>query len=320
MKNTNPPFQKNNVKFKKLFLFCSCFFKKESITFPCRFSSPFPLILLEDYAPNPMMKNSWIDTHCHLEMIGMDPAFVVEESKKQNLSKIVTIATCYENNEKILQFCQTFPEVYASYGLHPNYVTKEEIEKLKNLPSLLQKNPKILAIGECGYDFFYQKSTPDLQKEAFTLQLGWAVDLKYPLVIHSRNAEAATIETIHPFLSQGLKAVLHSFTSNKDLWAFGIENSFYFSFNGISTYKKSDEIREFLKKTPLDRILLETDSPFLAPGQHRGKTNLPAYIPIIGQILADFLNLPVKEFCQQTTQNALRFYDRLGSSFMAKTS
>ena len=254
------------------------------------------------------MDSYWIDSHCHLEMIEQDTASIIQALEAWQLKKVVTIGTQQANNSSVLKNCEAYPEVYGTYGLHPNHATEEELSALADLPEVLAKNPKICAIGECGFDFFYQHTSYEQQKKAFTLQLEHALALNYPVVIHSRSAEAATIETLEPYLKKGVKAILHSLTSNQELFQFGRAYDLYFSFNGISTYKKSEHLREFLKQTPLERVLLETDAPFLAPGKYRGKTNLPYYVAIVGELLADYLGIKLADFQAITSRNAEAFY------------
>ena len=173
-----------------------------------------------------------------------------------------------------------------------------------------QTHPKIIAIGECGYDFFYNHSDAKEQEIAFTKQLEIAVETGLPVVIHTRNAEKETRKTLEPFLSQGITGVFHCYTSSQELAEFALEAGFYLSFNGIVTFPKSDNVRELLSMTPINRLLLETDAPFLTPVPYRGKKNFPGYLSLVGKYIAEYLTIDESKLAQQVSDNTKTLFHR----------
>ncbi|MBL0691151.1 MAG: TatD family hydrolase [SAR324 cluster bacterium] len=254
---------------------------------------------------------NWIDTHCHLEMIEGDTKDVVSSSMELGVDKMVTIGTSPANNKQVLSNIKKFDNVYGTLGVHPNDANQQAMVYLDGITEELSSNKKILAIGECGFDFFRQQTSLSDQRVVFEKQMQMALELKLPIVIHSRQAEEETIAAMEPYLKKGLKALFHCFTSKDILFELGMRFDSWFSYNAIATFKKGDEIREFLLKTPTDKILIETDSPYLAPAPYRGKGNIPGYVSIIGKELAGFLNIGEAEFMKLTYDNCHTFYDRL---------
>lgn len=253
--------------------------------------------------------NVWIDTHCHLEMLKGSANEIVRQSKLQGVYQCITIGTDEPSNKTILSLITEFDSVWGTLGVHPHEAEKTKENHFEWIFEKAKKHSKIVAIGECGYDFYYNHSPKNIQETAFCKQMEIALDLNLPVVIHTRDAEEQTIQTMKSYVKKGLRGVFHSFTSSQELAIFGIEHGFYFSFNGICTFPKSEEVRNVLKIIPKDQILLETDAPFLTPVPYRGKPNYPGNTAIVGKYIADFLNLPIDEFSNLTKQNTNNLFN-----------
>ncbi len=250
----------------------------------------------------------WVDSHCHLEMLKSDTEKALEESVRQGMKLCITIGTNHEANQKIQRHCRKFDRVFGTYGIHPHGASKFKQEHLEWIESEILKDAKIVGIGECGFDFFYKYSEEADQREAFAAQLGLAAELELPIVIHSRAAEQQTRDVLESFKGKGLSGVVHCFTSSLDQAKYMLDAGFYLSFNGICTYPQANPVREVLNYTPKDRILLETDAPFLSPVPFRGKPNTPGNVSIVGEFVAGFLNIPVERFAEMILQNTLTLF------------
>jgi len=256
-------------------------------------------------------KNDWIDTHCHLNMIDGELSDLISRGFEQGVSQFITIGTDDTSNRWVAECCKTNQSVFGGLGIHPHYASGASKDHFDWIKSEILKNPKILAVGECGFDFYYNRSSLEDQKQVFNEQLELAQELQLPVIIHSREAEEETKDLLMSFPKGSLQGVFHSFTSSLDLAKFALDLGFYLSFNGICTFPKSDLVREVLCYVPLDRILLETDAPFLAPIPYRGKTNVPANIPVIGDFVADLLSSSVEKVSLATSSNARKLFHRI---------
>ena len=253
-------------------------------------------------------KNRWVDTHCHLEMLKEDPAGALEKGREQGLCHSMTIGTNHETNQAVLGLCAQFGDISGALGIHPHYAKDAEPAHFDFIEKNAINNPRIIAIGECGLDFFYTLSEAEPQKEVFVKQLQLAIKHNLPVVIHSRSAEQETLDCLAQVDVSKLRGVFHSFTSSLDMAQKILEMGFYISFNGICTFPKSDEVREVLKQMPLDRILLETDSPYLSPVPFRGKPNVPGNVSVVGEFVADFLGLEAPELAQRCYTNSKQLF------------
>lgn len=271
-----------------------------------------------------------IDTHAHLELFE-DIDKVLENAKAAGVFKIVTIGTSLATSKAAIKIAEKYShegmEIFATCGIHPNDGA-EEVENLglskvmRQLKEIAKSSGKVVGIGECGLDYFTVKSekgkvTSDMEKEfqreLFSAQIKLAIDLDLPLVVHCRNGweEIFRPLSIDYRLSTKLRGVFHSFTGGTDEVKKAIDLGFNISFSGIVTFKNARNIAEAAGKVPMDRILVETDSPFLAPEPARGSQNEPKNVTIIGQFLAKHLNLPVGKIEKLTTSNAASLF-RLG--------
>jgi TatD DNase family protein len=237
---------------------------------------------------------------------------VVAKILHHGIEKMITISTSPDNLDEVISISQTFPEIYCTQGLHPHAGSKwnEEVKShlLKNLRDQT-RNKKIVAIGEIGLDFYYSKSPKEEQLKAFEEQLQIAVDFDLPVVIHSRDADQETMDILSNF-SSGLKrkGVIHSFTSGLELANFALELNFCLGFNGIVTFKNAENVRDALRITPLEKILLETDSPFLTPDPYRGFENAPYYLAFIAEKIARVKGVDIDCMLKHAYDNSVQLF------------
>ena len=245
-----------------------------------------------------------IDSHCHLDhepLLG-DLSNVIKRSKEVGIKKLLTISTSYESFDRIKNIIQKDKMIYGTIGIHPHETTKNKITSdiiVKNIT----ENEKIIGIGETGLDFYYNNSDKNDQINSFKEHIEASIKTNSPLIIHSRDAEVETFEILSKYKNQNLKILMHCFTGSKDFAKKLLTLNAFFSASGIITFKNSLELQETFKFLPLDRILIETDSPFLAPVPNRGKKNEPSFIDYTAQKLADIKNISKSEIANLTTNN-----------------
>ena len=245
-----------------------------------------------------------IDSHCHLDhepLLG-DLSNVIKRSKEVGIKKLLTISTSYESFDRIKNIIQKDEMIYGTMGIHPHETTKNKITSdiiVKNIT----ENEKIIGIGETGLDFYYNNSDKSDQINSFKEHIEASIKTNSPLIIHSRDAEEETFEILSEYKNQNLKILMHCFTGSKDFAKKLLTLNAFFSASGIITFKNSLELQETFKFLPLDRILIETDSPFLAPVPNRGKKNEPSFIDYTAQKLADIKSISKSEIANLTTNN-----------------
>ena len=245
-----------------------------------------------------------IDSHCHLDhepLLG-DLSNVIKRSKEVGIKKLLTISTSYESFDRIKNIIQKDEMIYGTIGIHPHETTKNKITSdiiVKNI----NENEKIIGIGETGLDFYYNNSVKKDQINSFKEHIEASIKTNSPLIIHSRDAEVETFEILSEYKNQNLKILMHCFTGSKDFAKKLLTLNAFFSASGIITFKNSLELQETFKFLPLDRILIETDSPFLAPVPNRGKKNEPSFIDYTAQKLADIKSISKSEIANLTTNN-----------------
>ena len=245
-----------------------------------------------------------IDSHCHLdyEPLLSDLTNVIKRSKEVGIKKLLTISTSYESFDRIKKIIKEDEIIFGTIGIHPHETANNKITSdiiVKNLSN----NPKIIGIGETGLDFYYNNSDKNDQIISFKQHIEASIKTKAPLIIHSRDAEDETFNILNNYKDQNLKILMHCFTGSKDFAKKLLTLNAYFSASGIITFKNSQELQETFKFLPLDRILIETDSPFLAPVPNRGKKNEPSFIDYIAQKLADIRNIAKSDLVNFTTDN-----------------
>ena len=251
---------------------------------------------------------SFIDTHCHLDKLDSTPEAAVNEAKDAGVQQMLTISVDEQSLDFVLNAVRQFPEVYGSVGFHPHDASKLTKSLLQKIRQLAEEQHKLIAIGEIGLDYHYMNSPAEIQQQAFRKQLQLAVELNLPVILHSREAETDTLNILQefPVPSHG---VAHSFTSSIEMARTLVEMGWYLGINGIVTFKNAEDLRKVVRWLPLDRLLLETDSPFLAPTPFRGKPNKPAHIPAIATFIAELREISLEQLSAQTTANAERLFN-----------
>lgn len=244
----------------------------------------------------------WIDNHCHLDP-GADGDAQLAESEQAGVVRFVDVGTDAEKSRQAIATAARHPNrVFATVGVHPHDAT----EGVEALPELLG-SPGVVAVGECGLDYHYDHSPRETQREVFAAQIGLAQEHRLPLVIHTREAWDETFAILD---SEGLpeRTVFHCFTGGPAEAEAGLERGAHLSFSGIVTFKNAGELREALEVAPLDRLMVETDAPFLTPEPFRGDRNTPANIPIVGARMAEVLGIEVATLASQLWQTTHDFY------------
>ena len=251
---------------------------------------------------------SFIDTHCHLDILESTPEETIIEAKQAGVQRMVTIAVDEPSLDFVSSTVQEFPAVYGSVGFHPHDASKLTKSLLQKIRQLAEEQHKLIAIGEIGLDYHYMNSPAEIQQQAFRKQLQLAVELNLPVILHSREAETDTLNILQefPVPSHG---VAHSFTSSIEMARTLVEMGWYLGINGIVTFKNAEDLRKVVRWLPLDRLLLETDSPFLAPIPFRGKPNKPAHIPAIATFIAELREISLEQLSEQTSANAQRLFN-----------
>ena len=245
-----------------------------------------------------------IDSHCHLdhEPLISDLNNVIERPKKMRIKKLLTISTSYESFERVAKIVNKDAIIYGTIGIHP-HETKENKISADFIAKNLAKNSKIIGVGETGLDFFYTNSDKNNQIDSFKVHIEAAIKSNKPIIIHSREAEDETFEILNEYRNKDLKILMHCFTGSKNFAKKLLKLNAYFSASGIITFKNASDLRETFKFLPLDKILIETDSPFLAPVPNRGKKNEPSFIDFTAQKLADIRNISKSDTIISTTDN-----------------
>jgi TatD DNase family protein len=257
-----------------------------------------------------------VDSHCHLDFedFATDLDGLVARARAAGVGRIVSISTRVARRAALLAITERFDDVYCSIGTHPHYAHEELDLSVADLVALT-RHDKTVAIGEAGLDYFYDLSPPEAQARGFRNHIAAARETGLPLVIHSRDADADMAAILEEETGKGaFPAVLHCFTGGRDLAQRAVALGLFISFTGILTFKKSDALRAIAAELPADRILVETDAPYLAPGPHRGKRNEPAFVAETAKVLAQVRNVTLGEIAQQTTENFHRLFNKVPRS------
>ena len=259
------------------------------------------------------MSNKIVDSHCHLNF----PQFkdkldeIVNRALDKGVSKMLTISTKLNEISNLEDISKAYSEVYNSVGVHPH-----ECKNYKDLclEDLLKytKNPKCIGIGESGLDFYYENSPKELQIELFKIHIEAARKSFLPLIVHTRAADRETIEILQNEMKRGKFAgLIHCFSTSRELAEKAIDLGFYISLSGIITFNKSNELRNIVKELPLNRLLLETDAPYLAPEPYRGKCNEPSYVVHTAERLANIMNVNIDTVAKKTTENFNKLFNKI---------
>ncbi|MDJ0788263.1 MAG: TatD family hydrolase [Myxococcota bacterium] len=259
----------------------------------------------------------WIDSHCHItaDAFAEDRSDVMARAEEAGVGAMLAIGAGYgvEHNAKAVSLAAADPRVFATVGVHPHDARDWSDDAARRLRGWLRE-PRVVAVGECGLDYYYENSPREAQREALARQLSLARELERPVCIHvrDRDGESDAYEELLALWEQEgrgrLEGVLHCYTHDLPFARRAVEQGFRVSFSGIMTFKRAGDLRDVAAGLPLDRLLVETDAPFLAPEGHRGKRNEPAFVVRVGETLAALHGKSVEEVAEITSRNAREFY------------
>ena len=253
-----------------------------------------------------------VDSHCHLDYSNLYNQLdkVVERANNNNVKHLLTICTTLESFEKIKIIIQKYKNIYGTFGIHPHESEKYQHVDSKFILDIKKKHSKIVGIGETGLDFYYNHSDKKIQKKSFVEHINAASELNIPIIVHSRNAEIDTYEILKSeSKNSNLKVLIHCFTGTKDFAKKLVDLNFYISVSGIITFKKTDELADAISSIPIENLLVETDSPYLAPLPHRGQNNEPSYIVHTIKKLSEIKKSSDKNIILNTTNNFMKLFD-----------
>ena len=254
-----------------------------------------------------------VDSHCHLDFPDFrnDLDAVVGRAGEAGVGILVTICTRLSQLAETLAIIERFPQVYCAVGIHPHHVAEEGVTAVETLLEIAG-HPKVVGIGETGLDYYYDRSPREMQQRSFRVHIEAARRAGLPFVVHARDADEDVAAILQDECSEGpVRGLLHCFSSGQQLADKALELGLYISASGIATFRAAEEIRAILRQVPSDRLLVETDAPFLAPVPKRGKRNEPAYVALTAAALAELKGLEPQAFARQTTENFLRLFSKV---------
>jgi TatD DNase family protein len=245
-----------------------------------------------------------IDSHCHLdhEPLSTNLKEVISRSKAIGINKLLTICTTINSYENILKIVEIDPIIYGTFGIHPHETDNDKVSK-NEIVKKIKLNKKIIGVGETGLDFHYNNSDKESQLMSFKKHIEASIELNIPLIIHSRNAESETYNVLHEFIKDNLKILMHCFTGSSDFSKKMLSLGAYISLSGIITFNKSKELQKTASSIPIDRLLIETESPYLAPIPKRGSANEPSFIKYIAMKLAEIKQISYDDLLVHTSNN-----------------
>lgn len=248
-----------------------------------------------------------IETHCHLDYLDSDTlSQILERVEAAGVERIITIAVSPSNLELVLNLTRNHAQVWGTQGVHPHEADTYSATVEHRIREQA-RDSRILAIGEIGLDYYYDHADRRIQQSVFEHQLQIAADLDMPVVIHTRDADKDTRDILRNFAPLlKTKGVIHSFTSSMALAEYCLAEGFTLGFNGIVTFNKADNVRDVVRATPVERILLETDSPYLTPAPYRGKPNAPYYLPLVAEKVAEIKEMDVEQLLEQVHHNSVK--------------
>ncbi|TDI89293.1 MAG: TatD family deoxyribonuclease [Candidatus Dadabacteria bacterium] len=247
-----------------------------------------------------------IDSHAHLVSLENLPE-VLQRAQENNINKIVSISSDIPSTEATISLAEEYDYIFATTGVHPHSADQMSEEVLIGIDHFAE-NDKVVAIGETGLDYFYMNSEKEVQIDSFTEHIRLGKKHNLPIIIHVRNADQDMIEILTKESAADTPGVIHCFTGDYDTAKKYLDLGYYISFSGIVTYKRSEELREAAKKIPKDKILIETDSPYLAPVPHRGKPNEPSYVKHVAETISDVRGISFDEIAEITKANAEKLF------------
>ena len=254
-----------------------------------------------------------VDSHCHLDRLKLDKFdgdldAVLELARSRGVHKFLCVGISLENVDRVVEIAGRYDDVVCSVGVHPLDV-KSGLAGVDKLLELSTK-PGVVALGETGLDYYYDTETKEVQQRSFTAHLQAAGQARLPVIVHTRDARADTIDLIRAHGNLEHAGVLHCFTESWEMAKAALDLNYYISLSGIVTFKNAEELRDVARKIPLDRLLVETDSPYLAPVPYRGKSNIPAYVREVAEFIAELRGMPLEQLAETTTENFYRLFPR----------
>lgn len=254
-----------------------------------------------------------VDSHCHLDRLSLDHCggsldAAMQTAHQRGVGAMLCVCISEANRDEVVAIARRYPQVYASVGIHPSDVMTEVIpaETLQ----CWAEPPEVVALGETGLDYHYSADSAGVQQESFREHLRAAGSLGLPVIVHTREAREDTLRLIKEHGNLEAAGVLHCFTEDWDTASRAMDMNYFISISGIITFRNAEELREVVRKTPLDRLLVETDSPYLAPVPYRGKPNQPAYVREVAEYVADLKNVSLEQLAEATTDNFYRLFKR----------
>jgi len=253
----------------------------------------------------------FVDSHCHLDKLkdlpdGLDG--VIKSAQANSVEHMLCVATSVREYQEMLETVSAYANVSVSCGVHPLH--QADACDFNTLLDCVSR-PEVVAVGETGLDYHYSPETKAVQQTSFVDHINAANRVKKPLIVHTRDAHTDTIDALSKYKDKETKGVLHCFTESLEMAEQAMELGFYISISGIVTFKSASELQQTVKQIPLDRLLIETDSPWLAPVPHRGKENKPAYVKDVAYFIADLKGVSVAQLAKQTTDNFYRLFDKI---------
>lgn len=254
-----------------------------------------------------------VDSHCHLDRLkldkfGGDLDAVLDLARSRGVGKFLCVGVSLENVDRVVELARRYDDVVCSVGVHPLDVDSglADVDKLLEL----SRKPNVVALGETGLDYYYSTETKAIQQQSFAAHLQAAGRAGLPVITHTRDAREDTIDLIREHGSLELAGVLHCFTENWEMAKAALDLNYYISLSGIVTFKNAGELRDVARKLPLERLLVETDSPYLAPVPYRGKPNIPAYVREVAEFVAELRGISFERLAEITTENFNRLFPR----------
>jgi TatD DNase family protein len=253
-----------------------------------------------------------VDSHCHLDfdVFDTDRAATIARARAAGVNTLVTICTHLSRFDAVRAIAEADPHIWCSVGVHPHEAAEEGVKDASRLVALAA-HPKVVGIGECGLDFYYDRSPRDAQRRNFAVHIAAARAAGLPLIVHARDAD----EEVSQMLGDGAQAgglagVMHCFSSGRALAEAALEIGFYISISGIVTFRNAEDLRQIVRDVPLDRLLVETDAPYLAPVPRRGRRNEPAFVADTAAFVAQIKGVDAAEFARATTANFYRLFTK----------
>lgn len=266
---------------------------------------------MSELSPQQNIGCVFIDTHAHLDFpdFSNDREEVLARARAAGIGNILTVGTCLESSRDSIRLAEMYPEIYAAVGIHPNHVSDSGPTDMDDIASLAA-HARVRAIGETGLDFFRDHTSPEDQRRVFLQHLEIATTHKKPFILHSRQSGEACLDIIETFMKDApdLMGVFHCFTDTEHVLLRALELGLHIGISGIVTFPKGDNVRACVPLIPDDRLVLDTDSPFLTPPPHRGKRNEPCHAPLIAESLAAIRHTDVAHIARITTANAQRLF------------